>query len=369
MLIKGIPQPKHPTSLQIKVGDLLDLYERGVIFDYSKNRGTRPGKKLTINKGPLKSMKEHGFEPGGFGAMTIAKHSEDEYEIADGHSRLNALVKYLEELSLPDQRHIRGMKVSVVIINGDEHAKAYQLNGMQKSQTGREKILNTDTVAGSTVERMLKHHKLENSTPDGWWQPIYHILYTCNRQFKEHGITRITMQDVKQQTQSAEKQKDVLVVQGKTYLADPVKTIVGDAVRWYLGLIDEIANHSFEVMGIEKEIEKLLNQNGMMQFFILDFIGDKIVTTRKYSDILNTMGDPGKLLRAKGAASAVARRNEAAVGVSTLETLLKKQTRSSSKALQEDEEVYEEEIAESLPPKASKKNLPVKRPVVSKNRA
>jgi len=368
MLIKGIPQPKHPTSVQIKVGDLLDLYESGVIFDYAKNRGTRPGKKLNINSGPLKSMKEHGFEPGGFGAMTIAKHSENEYEIADGHSRLNALIKYLGELLPQDQRSIRGMKVSVVVINGDEHAKAYQLNGMQKSQTGREKILNTDTVAGSTVERMLKHHKLENLTPDGWWQPIYHILYTCNRQFKDHGITRITMQDVKTQTQSAEKQKDVLVVQGKTYLADTVKAIVGDAVKWYLGLIDAVDNHPFRDTGSPKEIIKLLNQNGMMQFFILDFIGDKLVTTRKYKDILNTMDNPGKLLLIKGAASVVARRNEAAAGVSTLETLLKKQTRSSSKALQEEEEVYEEEV-EFLSPKALKKNPPLKKPVTNRNRA
>lgn len=323
LLITENPQVGKPFICTIKLSQLIKAFNDGSLTNYERNRGTREGEVLTINSAPYKSMKENGFHLAGFGCLSIAKFGEENYVFADGHSRFAAVLKYCDGLDLDEKRKMLNSEIAVSFIHAEEHLSTYQKCGLARRQSGSQKILNIDMVPGHTIYRFLKANGMAHTDlPKHLNQALYHVLYATN--LLPVG-QEITMVEVIRKSQMAEKQKDKLATDDVDRLKSHVVEKVGNALKWYMGLIER--SHEYNAkLRTSKEIVTLVQQAGMMQYMILDFMGNKTVTNYSYNDILK-MIDSTKFARIKEEASRVARRNEAIRGTLELNDLLRKTVR------------------------------------------
>jgi hypothetical protein len=100
----GTPEMRTPQKIlqtleknsviYVSVKELLAMDKKGFIEPYKHNRGTREGEVLKINKKVLQNFKERQFNEHGFGMITGAL-GEGKLHLIDGHSRLDALKKYV----------------------------------------------------------------------------------------------------------------------------------------------------------------------------------------------------------------------------------------------------------------------------------
>jgi hypothetical protein len=320
-LLSGIVKENEPKVVSVKMSTLIKAYEDGILKDYAKNRGTQEGEKLVVNVSPYKSMKTVGFAREGFGSLTIAKMSDKDYLMADGHSRFSAVRKIVEESeSEHDVNHILDTSVTVTFINGNEHSTAYAIHGENKSQTGRQRILNTDYVPGNTIVRILKTNGRD--LEPRLWQVFFHTVFACQQATKAGKI--VDMEDVRRYTGSANNLTRQHISSSKWRLSHELYDVCESVIERYERVVMFLEGD--KTLSDKEVLLKLVRQAGMFQYIALDVMSGKNITDVKPSELVRRIST--NISDVRSLASKIARRNEAIGAVPELDALLKPRTRT-----------------------------------------
>ena len=320
-LFKGIVKENEPKIVSVKMSVLIKAYEEGMLMDYAKNRGTQEGEPLVINSSPFKSMKTVGFKREGFGSLTIAKMGNGEYLLADGHSRFSAARRIVQEsTSKADVNYILDTDVTVTFINENEHSTAYAIHGENKSQTGRQRILNTDYVPGATIVRILKKNNRE--LDQRLWQVFFHTVYAY-QQVSIKGRGTVSMADVRRFTSSANSMTKQHINSSKWYLSQELYDVCESVIERYERFVWYLSDKNNPLPDREVLL-KLMKQGGMFQYIALDVMSGKNITDVGASHLIKRISS--NISDVRSLASKIARRNEAISAVLELDSLLSPRT-------------------------------------------
>lgn len=306
------PSVNKPVTADVPFRVVLQAFESEELLPYAKNRGTQKDGKLKVNPKVYKEMLEQGIDSIKIGTITIAEDN-GKYRIADGHSRIIAASKLFQgedEEVITNQ--LKDVIVSVKLVHKTEHLKAYQYANLSKAHSGRDKVLNTDFVAGRTVSNLLKKVGIEDFHPR-LWQPFFDILFTANmlyRQSANNKIPEITMEDVRSRSVSASKYKDMIVTDNRALaIMGDVALSLEQALDYYNSVLTT-SDGLLENEKITPELHNLIRQGGFMSFIVLDSLSNGRVVANKPAALLAKMGGKN-YLTCETYLSEVARRNKA----------------------------------------------------------
>jgi len=183
---------------------VLDLYEPGVLKHYGKNRGTLPGEALRLNKALVGLMQDKGIRSVDFGTIVLSDEENGTYKFADGNSRVYAASLYRKNNPGVDLSKITAI---VEVCNKADHLKAYKHANGGKRHTGRDKVTNTDYVAGRTINSILNDFSLE--LDEGLWQSFFYILFAANTLDKKDRLGELNMEEIRATQSKADRLRDL----------------------------------------------------------------------------------------------------------------------------------------------------------------
>ena len=102
--VKKMPKKGMYEPEKVKVSDLIEANQSGILNFYEKNRGTRDPSELIVSEKAYQDMVKNGFTSIRFGTIVICLTNEGVGVIADGHSRFKGLVDYLSLLADEDEQ-------------------------------------------------------------------------------------------------------------------------------------------------------------------------------------------------------------------------------------------------------------------------
>lgn len=246
--------------MYVSVKELLVMNKEGFIEPYKHNRGTREGEVLKVNKKVLQNFKERQFNEHGFGIITGAL-GEGKFHLIDGHSRLDALIKYvgvddpLEDYDILINASVPFTKEAMIAAYAD-------LNSGQ-SHNGKAKVLNPDLYAGSMLTSFFEKIGID-PLPEALHQPLYHLLYAYqNREGRDLTYTFMWYNSKK-----ADRLKGTIPKEKFTFSRETL-SFIGAGVRFYLDLLSEFKEYK-ESNVSRKALETVLGSVGLFTFIVLD---------------------------------------------------------------------------------------------------
>ena len=273
--VKKMPKKGMYEPEKVKVSDLIEANQSGILNFYEKNRGTRDPSELIVSEKAYQDMVKNGFTSIRFGTIVICLTNEGVVVIADGHSRFKGLVDYLSLLADEDEQLHADILETEVVVNFchiDDFSDAYVYIGRAARHSGRQKVTNTDFAAGYTVQKILNNIKAD--LPENLWQPFFHIVYAYNEHNKrlegEFNV-EFDFNEIKRLTRKAEELKDIPYDQYKNKLTSKTTEEISAALSFYLELLEYIEEEE------SKELFEECRKAGAMTFFVLTYL-----TKRQY---------------------------------------------------------------------------------------
>jgi hypothetical protein len=248
----------------ISVKEFLVMDAKGFIEPYKHNRGTREGEALKINKKVLQNFKERQFNEHGFGMITGAL-GEGKLHLIDGHSRLDALKKFLDKVDLDDPIYECDILVSAgVPFTKEDMIAAYADLNSGQSHNGRAKVLNPDLYAGAMLASFFEKIGID-PLPEDLHQPLYHLLYAYqNREGRD-----LTYTFVWHNSKKADRLKGTIPKEKFTFSPETL-SFIGAGVKFYLDLLSRFEKYKENNVS-RKDLQKALDSVGLFTFIVLDF--------------------------------------------------------------------------------------------------
>lgn len=275
------PSKGYPVSRTIPLVCVLKDFDDGVLASYSKNRGTRDGKKLVFNTGVKKQIREEGVDSIKIGSVSFGVCG-DGLVIADGHSRIIAISDLIKtgELTLEE---VSPLTVSVRLVDGKhDHLKEYKYANYSKAHSGKAKILNSDYMSSKILSSIQKDVGIDLG--EGLWPSAWDIFNALNE--ARISVEDIDMRYVISRRTAGRKLYDILAVgDGKTIKINrKAKKAFRDALCMYKKMIDQ-SKKLLNKGDITAQAASILTTVGGFQYFMIDALTSKKVITSDTSKL------------------------------------------------------------------------------------
>lgn len=249
--------------MYVSVKEFLVMEAKGFIEPYKHNRGTREGEALKINKKVLRNFKERQFNEHGFGMITGAL-GEGKLHLIDGHSRLDALKKFLDNVDLDDPIYECNILVNAgVPFTKEDMIAAYADLNSGQSHNGRAKVLNPDLYAGAMLASFFEKIGID-PLPEALHQPLYHLLYAYqNREGRD-----LTYTFVWHNSKKADRLKGTIPKEKFTFSHETL-SFIGAGVKFYLDLLSRFEKYKENNVSRE-DLQEALDSVGLFTFIVLD---------------------------------------------------------------------------------------------------
>ncbi len=281
------PAKGKPETVTLKVGDVLRAYRNGEIEDYSKNRGTVAGYDeldgIKVNTSLRKQMRERGISAERLGTITVAAMGEGKYKIADGHSRISAMLYLLETEYDEDFSYIENLPIVVTFVHGDTHLETYQSLNSGKPHSGANKVSNTDFIPGSIVHPLIEATGA-SLAGTRMWQAVWHHIFAANKVYEISVNALYSFSSIKLYKGSADAFKDVFASQQTLMLAPEVLEKISAALVYYSNL-QAYASNLCTTGAISKTVKTAICSVGCMHLILLDHYNQGVLTTQR-EDVL-----------------------------------------------------------------------------------
>ncbi len=249
--------------MYVSVKEFLVMDAKGFIEPYKHNRGTREGEALKIYKKVLQNFKERQFNEHGFGMITGAL-GEGKLHLIDGHSRLDALKKFLDKVDLDDPIYECNILVNAgVPFTKEDMIAAYADLNSGQSHNGRAKVLNPDLYAGAMLASFFEKIGID-PLPEALHQPLYHLLYAYqNREGRD-----LTYTFVWHNSKKADRLKGTSPKEKFTFSHETL-SFIGAGVKFYLDLLSKFEKYKENNVS-RKDLQIVLDSVGLFTFIVLD---------------------------------------------------------------------------------------------------
>lgn len=171
----------------VKLGSLLEAYTSNAIQGYINNRGSK-GVSLTRVKQLAQTFKVDGLN-----CIGITRLDEGGFEVVDGHTRLAAAIKTMEDENLTKED--LNVEVPIMVCIEDDKKELYSLLNNTKGHNANSVLTNPDFPIGQLIQELAMKSDIDDppntrmadvsKIPYSFYNQIANVMNALSRHKKE----------------------------------------------------------------------------------------------------------------------------------------------------------------------------------------